>query len=99
MALVNLSAISAIVGSVVGIFGLLLSSSKDVIRRYQGLVIESAGLTLSLCGPLAFFVTVGYLTIHLQEPQLHVVAAVTYALCAVIISRIVVVRRSFGREV
>ena len=67
--LVYISAGFSIIGSLAGIAGLIMSDSKVLKRRYQGLIIESAGLLVALCGPLTFFVTIAYLILEFDDPQ------------------------------
>lgn len=97
--LVYISAGFSIFGSIAGIVGLIMSDSKVLKRRYQGLIIESAGLLVALCGPLTFFVTIAYLILEFDDPQGHSFAAISYALCASFLSRIVVVRKGMKKGV
>lgn len=97
--LILAGALMAILGGLIGLAGLYFSNSNEIERRYKGLIFEAGGLTIAMTGPLSFFFTSAYLTVTLDEPQLHTITAVSYALCASLLSRIVVVRRGFQGRV
>lgn len=91
--LISVSAAMAVIGSLIGIFGFVLTSSGNLNRLYQGLILEFSGLLICFGGPFSFFVTSAYLTLHLDEPQGHSFTAISYALCAFIFSRIAIIWR------
>ena len=92
--LLYVSTLLAISGSLLGMVGLWRSNSNNMNTRYQGLILEFTGLLFAVGGPLGFFITSAHLTLELDEPQLHTVTGVAYALSAFIISRIFTVWRN-----
>ena len=85
-------AMFAIVGSIVGICGLITSTSQNTSTRYNGLLIELVGLILAVCGP-ATYCAVQVMLIDDDVIRIAI-AMFGYAFTAFMFARIVVVHRA-----
>lgn len=93
--LVVTAALFVVIGSLVSIFGLLLSSDNSMKRRHRGLAIEAGGLILTLCGPLSFFVVQ---ISRFINGEVHITrAAFSYVLISLLIARTIVVLRALHK--
>lgn len=86
----------AIFGSIIGIIGLSMTSSRRQHVRRKALAIEVSGLILAICGPLSYFV-IQVALIH-DDGLRTTVAAFWYAFSAFMFARIVSVMRAITRR-
>lgn len=97
--LVYISSFFSVFGCIAAIFGLLWSRSPILKRHHQGLIIEFSSLIVAICGPLAFFITVTYLTIHHRTAIGISFALLALSLCSSIFARILTVSQTLKDSV
>lgn len=86
----------AIIGSIIGISGLIRSTNTNRSIRRQGLVIELSGLILAFCGPFTYFIIQAYLSPD-NEARIAL-SCFAYSFSMFILARIIVVLRAIGRH-
>lgn len=92
--LTDLVALFIMMGSVVSVIGLVISTSEDRTKVVTGLEIERFGLGIALCGPVIY--TLVQLTLVSEVPSAITRACFSYALAAFIAARFVVIHRALN---
>ena len=93
--LVYVAASFVIIGALLSIFGLVISTNENTKTRHNGLAIEACGLILATCGPLAFFIVQ---VVRIDDGDLYLARAVyAYLLAALVMARTVQVLRALKR--
>ena len=86
--------LSAVIGSIIGIIGLSMTTSNKYHVRHSGHAVEVSGLILAVCGLASYFVAQVAL-IH-DETIRITIAAFGYAFTAFIFARIMSVMRAIS---
>lgn len=93
--LVYIAASFVVIGSIISIIGLVISTNESPKHRHSGLAIEACGLIFATCGPLSFFTVQ---VVRVGSGELYVTRAVfSYVMASLLMARTAQVIRALHR--